>query len=1017
MHSATADSFKLSGTFRDPADFCVLTLFDADNFFEHPSLRYLPDMDFDGLTLEFDVRYTGLRNLDSPRYKIIDWPWLDVILPPDPNAPNSTTVPTGHVELFKQNAPPTLVSGSWTPARAQFTVKDDGLKLYDRLTLWFLSCAFDVWIDTPVETSYVFTNRGVDFVHSITVEGQQFSYKEFENDWDGTIAANICDQIQRLCPHVSATWTMNQVDLHIKPGNGEDITLTSTSDTTPRTLRRYSAAWAAGEFARQCNAVDWTKVVGADIPIKAAANGAVITFTADKFGVDGNALSIYAVTSPNSKLTTDSDFVQFSGGLSDATWHIKIPFTDEGVPKARKMWLTFAPPLSVGKQFEPVEWEAEFTNWRLSGPEDKRKLDVAGPGSFRIEPTDAICRLETPLPDASFTPEQATAFSEKHQWRTQPGFFSRGYAKVCTAADNTVTITYEADTSHELWLGTSLYVDRGKASVTLDGAAQPDFNGFLATGNDPEVNTRRQLASNVPPGRHTLILRTLDDKAFYFDYLDIVVRSDVADALPARTDVSPALDYSTDHTYKLPPARILWMFDKLGFAGPMNEYIGVFWWNQRKRIGGAIPTTTLVFDDTTAGPGDEVWIEIAGVAIGKLMFSNDNAKSIARHFASYINAAFVGLWAAANGNKLTLTCHSPADIFQFDLKAWVKHPDKSETPLAAGSLRAPTIDKGHWFVDETQSPALNRGARDWHADFFRECKARDRELVVASSMELVLPPAGFPAMYHDGTEVTTGVGYGSDWWSSHCAFNSKMLAYQKQVFGCITDLMADAGLTPDVQFGEYCWWYFPPDDKTKPRTMAFYDEDTWNAAFQALGQRELAVFTNADDDPMINGGADAIFLRNRLRDHVTSLIASIRAKHPNARFEVLFPYDVNYPRPAGVRGIGGKLLRFINFPIEWENPATAGFDRLKMEGLDWGAVTRDLDLAREVMEFPVDLGWPLEKIRYMLPIFNGGCPWVREYRIARDIGIPVINFWAFDHVCIFGLPVREPARAARAYRF
>jgi len=32
-----------------------------------------------GLVLSFDVHYSGLRNLDSPRYPIIDWPYLDAI--------------------------------------------------------------------------------------------------------------------------------------------------------------------------------------------------------------------------------------------------------------------------------------------------------------------------------------------------------------------------------------------------------------------------------------------------------------------------------------------------------------------------------------------------------------------------------------------------------------------------------------------------------------------------------------------------------------------------------------------------------------------------------------------------------------------------------------------------------------------------------------------------------------------------------------------------------------------------
>ena len=64
VHSATANSFKVSGVFRDTADFAVLFLYDADNFYEHPRLKYLPDFDFDGLTLQFDVRYNGLMPLD-----------------------------------------------------------------------------------------------------------------------------------------------------------------------------------------------------------------------------------------------------------------------------------------------------------------------------------------------------------------------------------------------------------------------------------------------------------------------------------------------------------------------------------------------------------------------------------------------------------------------------------------------------------------------------------------------------------------------------------------------------------------------------------------------------------------------------------------------------------------------------------------------------------------------------------------------------------------------------------------
>ena len=52
-----------------------------------------------------------------------------------------------------------------------------------------------------------------------------------------------------------------------------------------------------------------------------------------------------------------------------------------GYPEVRLMWLTFAPPLANASAFSSTEWEATFTNWTLTGPEEKRTLQVAGPRS------------------------------------------------------------------------------------------------------------------------------------------------------------------------------------------------------------------------------------------------------------------------------------------------------------------------------------------------------------------------------------------------------------------------------------------------------------------------------------------------------------------------------------------------------------------------------------------------------------------------------------------------------------
>jgi hypothetical protein len=70
--------------------------------------------------------------------------------------------------------------------------------------------------------------------------------------------------------------------------------------------------------------------------------------------------------------------------------------------------------------------------------------------------------------------------------------------------------------------------------------------------------------------------------------------------------------------------------------------------------------------------------------------------------------------------------------------------------------------------------------------------------------------------------------------------------------------------------------------------MAYYDAGTKTAAQAALG-RPLALFVTPTDDPSINGYADALFLQNRLRDHVASLVSALTAAYPTIRMEVLLP--------------------------------------------------------------------------------------------------------------------------------
>lgn len=990
LHSATPNSFKVSGMFRDPADFAVLVLYDADNFYDHPRLKYLPDFNFDGLTLTCDVRYSGLIPLDSPKFATIDWPYLDVI---------TETGEQKQITLFDTTRA-VQVDGTYSKAEATFVIKDNGMKEWDRITLWYLNLNFD-YLAPKVEGGFLFNSKGAGSQHTVTVNGVAYTYTEAASDTNTAVALGVAS-VLGACPLVTATIGDGTAErgptnlVIVRARRDDGVAFDVVVESTTQRLTGAGPGAVASALAAQINAVNW-KDVGALIAIRAQATGDTLRIIADRPGEDGNSLAMYAVWK-NENLRADKDAVAFTGGSSDATWRLTLNFTALGIPKIRLMWLTFSPKLALGA-FEDLPWEATFTNWTVSGPESTKYLSVASPGSVRVEEDDSWC---------SYTGE----------WKPESGFFSEGWARRASKIGDSVTVKYACSGTHDLYLGTSLYTNSAKIGVRVD--SEPEIIVDLFLQNEPNVNTRRRLKASVPAGEHSVVMRVVDagsierPKFFYFDFLEAAIRGDVPDALPAQTNLSPALDYSTDHTYKLSPGRVLWNFEKLGFHGPLNEYIGVFWWNQRKRVNAYSPEAKITFTGQF-NPQESMFITLGGKDVGKTTWWNEDNTTIAKHFAQSINATFVGVWAKANGNVLTITSRSPKQAYRYDLSV---RKDGSSSGAIAVTTPFQTYKKedlGTWQVDPAQTPALNRGAQEWHTDMFRLCHQAGREIVVAESMELVYPPQGFAATFVDGKPVVTDVGFGN-MSSTHCSFCQPMRDYQKSVFKMLADLMAGAGLTPELQLGEFLWWFFTNRNAANPDGgMAFYDTETSAAAQAALG-RPLHKFRGPDDDPTVNGGADAKFLRNRLRDHANEIMAYVRSFHPNAKFELLFPYDVNHPEPAGIHNLGGRLNRFINMPAEWESKGTSNFDRMKMEALDFGAWSRNLDLARTAIDFPLQLGWPRDSVRHLVPIFRTGYPWEKEMAMADAAGIPFINLWAWDHVCIYGLPAL-PKGTGRSVQF
>jgi hypothetical protein len=219
---------------------------------------------------------------------------------------------------------------------------------------------------------------------------------------------------------------------------------------------------------------------------------------------------------------------------------------------------------------------------------------------------------------------------------------------------------------------------------------------FYNQATAPVVTRRLLSASAISAGTHTVTfslqsgnhaaLDSWDANSgghfFYFDFLEAAVLADVPDPANTYSSVMPATDFDTDHGYKLSPQRLVWMLQRLGFAGQINHYMGVFWWNQRQRVGGTFPVATITFGGTWAG-GDSAFVTVDTQTIGKSVFAADTTATIAAHFAYFINSGFTGLRASASGGVLTIVARTPE--FAFALST--SKSSTAGTMTSAGPLR------------------------------------------------------------------------------------------------------------------------------------------------------------------------------------------------------------------------------------------------------------------------------------------------------------------------------------------
>ena len=1062
VHNASPTGFEISGTFRDPSDFAVAVLYDADNAFEHPSIRYLPDFNFAGLTLSFDLLYSdGVQPIDSPKYNWIDWATLDVV---------RADGTTANISLWENS---TLASGTFPAASATIGVNASNLQPFDRITLWYENVAFDYTAPGGIKGTATYYWQAVGTTAAISVGSTTYTYTVIASGGEdgATVAAGVAAAAGGD-PLVTFSASGNTVVFESKVNTGAMVYV---SGYPLWLINVPPGAWLANAFCGQINGCNWTaantthgllaslngtagvatsfnvtaarygsvNVSGALVTLASGApftgltagepiviNGTAYTiagvqgpaqltltegsaaggaYLAPRGGRDGNMIQPYTLATSPSTTSFDNTQYQLGGGSSAVTWNVSLDFTALGIDSIRQCWLTFAPCLTYAAAFTPTTWLATFSNWHLSEPDgggSLSTLQAAGPGSVRIEETDGTC-------------------SYIGSWTQQSGFYSKYFANVASALNDSVTLTYSCQFTHNLYLGTSLYgtttqtstvalventqynpaingtfySDRGVAGIVVDGDTETLLDCRVNTGS--ELVARRLLRTALAAGTHNVVIRVAQAGAVYFDFLEAAVLSDIPAPLAPRANVSAALDFDTNETYMLTPSRLVWIMNQLGYAGPINEYLGVFWWNQRTASGATFSTAQITFGGTFAS-GDSVFLTFnppSGAQLGKTVFPDDTPSTIAGHFAAYINSSLVSAWASTSGSVLTITARSQGAAWDLTLSVQVTSANGTATVNPASP--APGIAP-QWIIDDSVTPPINQAVSDWHADFYAQCAAANLTVVTSCSMELVNPPpSGYCALYPSGNCVSTATGFGN-LNSNQCAVGaSKMLAYQQAVYRNIAQLQSAAALTPYVQYGEFLWWYFADPAGSG---MAYYDAETAAAAQAALG-RPLHTFLTPNDDPTVNNSADAIFLRNRLRDYVAALVADIRSAYPTVKCEVLWPYDVNYPTPAG--GTGGQLNRFVNLPVEWQQQPSSGLDSMKVEALSFATSLRNLDLSNIAIQLFPGFGWPLSALRYLVPVYGSADPWERELALVWAAGLPIANLWALDHICLFNLDVPE----------
>jgi hypothetical protein len=429
----------------------------------------------------------------------------------------------------------------------------------------------------------------------------------------------------------------------------------------------------------------------------------------------------------------------------------------------------------------------------------------------------------------------------------------------------------------------------------------------------------------------------------------------------------------------------------LGLLGRVNHYAGALWFYELICPGNQYALGTIVFaGQPEFGAGGKTGINLDGTLLQHWNLIGDTAESIATCFELLINAGSTEVWAQASGASLTITSRLLGSAGNNITLSVSTNSTQFTANWATGSLCGG--QDGTWLTDLTTVPRMNRAARDWTLSYFKAMNSYGTNVTASFSMELgngdPTSGAGIAQRYPDGTPCMVNTP------ALQTNFGPESTAFWQQAYLDMAQIMSQANMTPYLQFGEVQWWYMADNGG-----MPFYDAYTTSAYQTAYGQ-PMAIIPSQNADPSLYP-TECAFLPGLIGQFTQAIMNFVRQSVPNAKFEVLYPPDVN----------NTALNKLINYPTDSWTPGNLAC--LKTENFTYTG-DRNLDLARESIQLPQQLGFLPSQSSHLVGMGDYTTPWTKEWSLAVAAGSESVVLFALDQLCLIGYSLPLNVKLAQA---